>query len=192
MTIPLEMWSLFIASSSLAISATVAYLTLFRKGHVRMTQPTTIYFGPDAGNADTRSLAPKIYLRTLLYSTSKRGNVLSSLHVRVTRGETTQTFNVWVYGEEKLNRGSGLYVGEQGIVLNHHFLPPSDTAFKFVPGKYKVEMFAARVDHPQPQLLWSENLELPQSLIEQMEKELAGGVYFDWQPNSCSYHAHMR
>ncbi len=184
---------ILISGCSLAVSALVAYLTLFRKGAVEMTQPTTIYFGADAGNADTKSLAPKVYLRTLLYSTAKRGNVISSLHVRLTRGETTQTFNIWVYGEEKLSRGSGLFVGEQGIVLNHHFLPPNDgTAFKFLPGTYKLELFAAQVDQPKPKLLWSVNLDLPQNLSEKMQNDLAGGLHFDWQPNSGSYHAHLR
>lgn len=184
---------IFISGCSLAISALVAYLTLFRKGDVKMTQPTTIYFGADAGSRATKSLAPKVYLRTLLYSTAKRGTVISSLHVRLSRGETTQTFNIWVYGEEKLTRGSGLFVGEQGVVLNHHFLPPNDgTAFKFLSGTYTLELFAAQVDHPKPKLLWSVNLNLPQDLSEKMENELAGGLYFDWQPNSCSYHAHLR
>jgi hypothetical protein len=87
---------IFISACSLAISGLVAYLTLFRKGTVKMTQPTTIYFGADTGSRDTSSLAPKVYLRTLLYSTAKRGNVISSLHLRLIRGESTQTFNIWV------------------------------------------------------------------------------------------------
>lgn len=185
--------AIIISGCSLAISAVVAYLTLFRKGEVKMTQPTTIYFGADGGNRSTMSLAPKVYLRTLLYSTAKRGNVISSLHVRLTRGETTQTFNIWVYGEEKLTRGSGLFVGEQGVVLNHHFMPPDDgTAFKFLPGSYTLELFAAQVDHPKPRLLWSVNLDLSQNLSGKMGSVLAGGTFFDWQPNSGSYHAHPR
>ena len=184
---------IFLSAGSLAISGLVAYLTLFRKGTVKMTQPTTIYFGADAGSRDTRSLGPKVYLRTLLYSTAKRGNVISSLHLRLTRGESTQTFNIWVYGEDKLSRGSGLFVGEQGVVLNHHFLPPNDgTSFKFLPGTYTLDLFAAQVDQPNPKLLWSVSLDLSQSLATQMENDLAGGLYFDWQPNSGSYHAHLR
>jgi hypothetical protein len=169
----LEAWAFLVSCGSLAVSGAVAYLTLFRKGRVKMTQPTTIYFGADAGSRETNSLDPKVYLRTLLFSTAKRGNVISSLHVRVSRGESVQTFNVWVYGEDKLKRGSGLFVGEQGVVLNHHFLLPKDgTTFKFLPGQYKIELFAARVDHPSPQSLWSTVLELPQVLVSKMEQEL--------------------
>ena len=184
---------ILISACSLVISGLVAYLTLFRKGAVKMTQPTTIYFGADAGSRDSKSLAPKVYLRTLLYSTAKRGNVISSLHLRLARGESTQTFNIWVYGEEKLSRGSGLFVGEQGVVLNHHFLLPADgTSFKFLPGSYTLELFAAQVDQPDPKLLWSVVLDLPAGLASQMQNDLAGGMYFDWQPNSGSYHAHLR
>ncbi len=189
-TMTYETLPIIISSCSLVISAVVAYLTLFRKGDVKMTQPTTIAFSTERAD---KSDAPKVYLRTLLYSTAKRGNVISSLHLRLTRGETAQTFNIWVYGEKELSRGSGLFVGEQGVVLNHHFWPPNDgSTFKFLPGTYVIELFAAQVDHPKPKLLWTVNLDLPQQLFEQMESDPAGMLHFDWQPNSGSYHAHFR
>jgi hypothetical protein len=157
-----------------------------------MTQPTTIYFGVDAGRTDMKGRGGKVFLRTLLYSTSKKGNVISSLHVKLTRGESIQTFNVWVYGDDKLMRGSGLYVGEQGVVTNHHFLPPKDEAgYRFLSGHYKVDLFVARVDHPTPQLLWSADLDLPRDLSERLEKDPLGGIYFDWQPNLQTYHPHL-
>lgn len=186
-------WALVVSLCSFGVAATVAYLTLIRKGQVRATQPTTIYFGEDAGRLDTKGKGPKVFLRTLIFSTSKRGNVISSLHVRVTRGESIQTFNVWVYGDDKLLRGSGLYVGEQGVVTNHHFMPPSDgTTYRFVPGRYKVELFVARVDHPVPELLWKTELELPKHLSEAMHGDPLAGVYFDWQPNSQRYEPRLR
>jgi hypothetical protein len=62
---------------------------------------------------------PKVYLRTLLFSTSKRGRVVESMHVALSRNEMHQNFNIWVYGErEKLVRGSGLFIGETGIAAN--------------------------------------------------------------------------
>ncbi len=193
MTISIAGWALIVSLCSLAVSAAVAYLTLVRKGRVLMTQPTTIYFGEDGGRFDQKGRGPKVFLRTLLYSTAKRGNVVSSLHVRLTRGESIQAFNVWVYGDDKLTRGSGLYVGEQGVVTNHHFLPPKDGGtFRFLPGRYKLELFVARVDHTKPELLWNVNLELPKDLVEQMQIDPLGGIYFDWQPNSQSYHPHPR
>lgn len=119
----LDVIAICMSGASLIVSGGVAYLTLLRKGHVRMTRPSVVFLGPDAGNRDTNSLIPKVYLRTMLYSTAKQGAVIASMFVKVTRGETVQTFNIWVYGEDKLYRGSGLFIGEQGVVCNHHFLP---------------------------------------------------------------------
>jgi hypothetical protein len=39
--------SLAISTLSLAVSAVTAWLTLFRRGTVKMTQPTVIFFGPE-------------------------------------------------------------------------------------------------------------------------------------------------
>ena len=56
-----------------------------------MTQPTTIYFGADA----SASPSPKVYFRTLLYTTAKRGKIIESMFVKLRRGESIQTFNIW-------------------------------------------------------------------------------------------------
>src|SRR5271166_5155595 len=119
--------SLAISTLSLAVAVTTAWLTLFRRGTVRMTQPTVIFFGPDQPRSREDMPLPKVYLRTLLFATSKRGRVIQNMHVALSRNEMHQNFNIWVYGErEKLVRGSGLYVGETGVSANHHFLTPED------------------------------------------------------------------
>jgi len=56
-----------------------------------MTQPTTVFFGPDAGG---KLGNPKIYLRTLLFSTGKRGVVVEGMYLKATRNETKQNFNI--------------------------------------------------------------------------------------------------
>ncbi len=147
--------SIVVSILAFAISLVTAWLTLFRRGTIRMTQPTTIYFGADA----SPSLSPKIYLRTLLYSTAKRGQIIESMFVKLRRGESVQTFNIWVYGEDCLARGSGLYVGEDGVTCNHHFLLPADgTTFQFLPGEYKVEVYVSLVGARQPRLLYVTSL----------------------------------
>ena len=121
-------FSLAISVLSLAISSTIAWLTL--RGTVKMTQPTIIFFCPDLPRTgDDRPPLPKVYLRTL------RGRVVESMHVALSRNETHQNFNIWLYGErEKLVRGSGLFVGETGVAANHHFLTPEDgSSFPFYP-----------------------------------------------------------
>lgn len=56
----MEAASIVISVSALVVSVTTAWLTLFRRGTIRMTQPTLVFFGPDglAGG-------PKVFLRTL-------------------------------------------------------------------------------------------------------------------------------
>lgn len=85
-----------ISALALAVSATTAWLTLVRRGTVRMTQPKVIFFGPDGPRSRKETPLPKIYLRTLLFSTSKRGRVIESMHVSLTRNESHQNFNIWV------------------------------------------------------------------------------------------------
>jgi hypothetical protein len=133
-----------IAILSLAVSSVTAWLTLFRRGTVRMTQPTVIFFGPDTPRLRNGSTLPKVYLRTLLFATSKRGRVIESMHVALFRSEAHQNFNIWVYGERhELVRGSGLFVGETGMAANHHFLmPPDSGSFLFAEGQYRLDVFA--------------------------------------------------
>lgn len=74
-----------------------------------MTQPTTIFFGSDGIRRNGEPSGPKVFLRSLLYSTSKRGQMIESMHVTLRRGESSQNFSIWVYGEDRLARGSGLH-----------------------------------------------------------------------------------
>ncbi|MBN1564357.1 MAG: hypothetical protein JXA10_10995 [Anaerolineae bacterium] len=180
--------SVVVSVLALFVSVITAWLTLLRKGTVRMTQPTVVYFGPDAGGKGN----PKVFFRSLLYSTSKRGQVVESIFVKLKRGETSQTFNIWVYGEHSLSRGSGVYVGPEGLVCNHHFLLPEDgTQFQFLPGTYLMEIYVSLVGHKGTLLL--ETLELV--LAEQhatILKDNDAGIYFDWGPDAKKYHAHSR
>ena len=153
---------------ALSISAVTAWLTLFRGSTIKMTQPTVIFFGPDPGRADESPL-PKVFLRALLFATSKRGRVIESMYVALSRNETRQNFNIWVYGNEKLARGSGLFVGETGVEANHHFLIPRDgSTFHFTEGRYRMDVFAKLLEiepkccssrkssksHAKPQPFW--------------------------------------
>lgn len=176
---------------ALAVSATTAWLTLFRRGTVKMTQPTVIYFGPDAPRARDVEPPPKVYLRTLLFSTSIRGRVIESMHVSLTRNETHQTFNIWVYGDDNLVRGSGLFVGENGVAANHHFLTPKDGgSFQFSAGLYRFEVYARLLGDRCPNLLFSQELEIAPHVAAAL-KEPGTGVYFDWGAESSRYLPHV-
>jgi hypothetical protein len=157
-----------------------------------MTQPTTIYFGPDGGPKRQVKPIPKVYLRALLYSTAVRGQVIECMFARLRRGETTQNFNIWVYRDRDLHRGSGIFVPHDGVAYDHHFMVPADgSRFEFLTGQYQVEVFAVLAGSGRPQLLFSTELEVsPEMAMSLAETDL--GLFFDWGPDAGRYQAHVR
>jgi hypothetical protein len=150
-----------ISGPALSVSVVTAWLTLFRSGAIKMTQPTVVFFGPDSPRSNELP-SPKVYLRALWFATSKPGRVIESMYVALSRNETRQNFNIWVYGDGKLVRGSGLFVGETGVEANHHFLIPSDgSSFRFTEGRYRSEVFAKLLRDRNQKLLFSQILEVP-------------------------------
>ena len=180
--------SLVVSVLALGVSGLTAWFTLLRRGKIKMTRPTVIFFGPD-GSSNSTSPKWKVFLRTLLYATSKRGRIIESMYVRVRRGEATQNFNIWTYGEKgSLVRGSGLFIPETGVATNHHFLLPADcTSFQFSSGDYIVEVFASLVGDRVAHLLYSIKLEVTSQQAAAI-KDDDHGLYFDWGPDSAKYH----
>src|SRR5712692_5013822 len=180
-----------ISLAALVVSGVTAWLTLFRRGTVHMTKPTVVFFGPDGGPKDGVPARPKVFLRSLVYSTGKRGHIVESMFVTLRRAETRQTFNIWVYGDERLARGSGLFVGDTGVACNHHFLLPEDgTHFRFLAGDYQLDVFASLVGFSKTLHLSSITLTVPDQAASQLQDPECG-IYFDWGPDSKRYHAHV-
>lgn len=180
-----------IAIFALAVSSVTAWLTLFRRGTVKMTQPTVIYLGPDAPRGPDSPPPPKVYLRALLFATSKRGRIIESMHVSLTRNESSQNFNIWVYGDDKLVRGSGLFVGETGVAANHHFLTPKDgSKFQFVEGTYTLKIYAKLLGDTDPVMIVSQRLDIAHGDAQAL-KDSETGLYFDWGPDSGRYIPHV-
>lgn len=177
---------------ALIVSAITAWLTLLKRGTLLMTRPTQIYFGSDRSPGKDGRPSLKIYLRTLLYSTAKRGRIVEGMYVRLRRRETVQNFNVWVHGEEHLHIGSGLFVPDSGVSLNHHFLLPQDgTEFKFLAGDYMIDVYASIVGKRDPHPLKS--IALTVTAEQAVELTAPGqGLYFDWGPEVGQYHSHIR
>ena len=178
---------IIISILALAISSLTAYVTLIRRGNIRMTQPTVVFFGPDGPGG-----SPKVFLRTLLYSTAKRGKIIENMFVKLRRGESAQNFNIWVYGDNPaaLARGSGLFVSEEGIVCNHHFLLPKDgNSFEFVAGEYILESYVSLVGQ-ESTLLNKISLSITETQANAL-KNSQNGLYFDWGPDSKQYNSHL-
>jgi hypothetical protein len=183
----METFSILISILALALSTITAWLTLFRRGNLRMTQPTIVFFGPDGEGG-----RPKVFLRTLLYSTAKQGKIIENMFLKLRRGESVQNFNVWVYGNNpaSLARGSGLFVSENGVAYNHHFLLPMDgTNFEFLAGDYILETYVSLVGY-KPTLLNKITLTVTEKQATEM-KTRSVGLYFDWGPDSKHYDSHI-
>ena len=181
------MTSISISVLALIISGLTAWLALFHRGTIKMTQPTIFFFGPDGTSGP-----PKIFLRTLLFSTANKGHIIENMYVKLQRGESIQNFNIWVYGEkETLARGSGLFVSKEGIACNHHFLLPRDgTSFEFLSGEYTLKVFISLLDEKHPILLFTQKLSLLRKFADEINNE-GSGVFFDWGPDSKSYNSHL-
>ena len=179
----MAMASLAISVLAFIVSAATLWLSHLYRGKLQMTRPTVVFFGPDGGASGN----PKIYLRTLIYATARRGIVLENLYVRLRRGETQQNFNIWVYGERDLARGSGLFIGQEGIATNHHFLTPNDVnGFDFAAGEYKLDVFGKIVGRNRVSLLSSIDLKIDAQEAEKL-RQPDHGIYFDWGPDAARY-----
>lgn len=154
-----------------------------------MTRPTTIFFGPDGLKMEFFD-KKKIYIRTLLYSTSDRGQYIQNMYVRLQRGDLVQNFNVWVYGDESLARGSGLFVDKSGITSSHHFLlPKSGIPFDFLAGDYHIEVFVEIVNK-RPYKIFEQTLTITAVQYDEVI-DSRSGLYYDWAPDIESYQAHL-
>jgi hypothetical protein len=157
-------FSLTISTLALAISSATAWLTL-RRGKLAIARPLLVGFLYDLPAGE-----PKIFFRASLYTTGKRGRIVESMYLKIRRGEYSHTFDFWSYGETTaLVVGGGLHVGEDGVVHNHHFLPPRDgKVFQFLPGDYVIDVYATLVNQNRPELLSS----LPLCLSEESSEAL--------------------
>jgi hypothetical protein len=173
---------LLFSAVSLILSVTVMWLTLLRRGTLGMTQPMLIGFLHEVEQ-------PKIFFRAMLYATGKRGHIVEALYLKIKQGESTQTFNFWMYGETKdLKIGSGLRVGEDGVSFNHHFLPPRNaSSFAFLAGEYTIEAYARILNRRAPVLLSTVKVSLSAELAAAL-LDRAMGVLFTWSPDSRIYH----
>ncbi|CAE6724628.1 hypothetical protein [Paraburkholderia nemoris] len=179
--------SSIISLMSFAVSTSTMYFAWLRRGRLSMTNPALVFFGFDAVPKSTA----KIFLRTLLYSTAAKGQVIESMYATLLRDGVEQTFSFWGYGEtSNLTPGSGLYVGQAGVTVNHHFvLSVHQPAYEFVAGDYTIEVFARLVGKSAPIRL----SQITVAVDSQHAAALQGqaGVLFELQPDSGFYIGHV-
>ena len=151
-----------------------------------MTKPNVVFFGYDF----TPKTTPKVFLRTLLYSTAAKGVVIESIFVEVSNNGRSETFSFWGYGEtNKLSPGSGLFVDKAGFAANHRFvLSVQKPSFPFQAGEYKIDVFAKIVGNDKILKLSTLNV----TLTGEHADALSGhdGVLFELSPETQNYVGH--
>jgi hypothetical protein len=182
----MEYITIIISVVALLISILTFWLTRVKSGVIKMTRPTVIFFGPDGVGSEHN----KIFIRTLLYSTSEKGKYVQNMFIRLQRGESVQNFNIWIYDNNGLVRGSGLFINKNGLACNHHFLIPEDgTKYNFLAGEYLLQVYVESVDE-NPRMIFEQKLTLNKNQQEEMKNKSAG-IYFDWAPNTQNYYSHI-
>jgi hypothetical protein len=148
-----------------------------------MTRPTIICFVPK-----NKGDNPKVFLRTLLYNTSDRGQYVQNLYVQLQKDGGTRNFNVWAYGDKVkgLVRGSGLFVDKTGVENYHHFLLPTrDDEYLFSPGEYTIRVFIEIVN-TAPKRIFEYTLTLDESRLGDTT-----AIFFDWEADRQGYYPHF-
>ncbi len=102
---PIDIVTLVISILALLISGFTAWLTYFNRGKVYMTTPSMIVFAYDYRQQYTK-FEPKIMIRSLIFSTGERGQVIEALYARLRYHTTEELFPVWgVNADNQLVRG---------------------------------------------------------------------------------------
>ncbi len=150
-----------------------------------MTQPVQIAFLFEEKK-------PKVFLRTLLYATGKRGYVIEGLYVKLKHGNVNHTFGFWGYGERNnLMPAGGLQIGEAGAAYNHHFLEIDPSAdFEFLTGQYELSVYARIVGKSAARLLCKVSLRLSADYSPAMAERMSG-ILFTWDPDLKEYRASL-
>lgn len=182
----IEIISLVLSILAIIFTGYTFYFTSLRKGRVKMTKPSVIFLGPDGPESGNK----KVFIRTLLYSTAQKGNYIQNMYLKLTNNRKSKIFNIWVYDNDGLKRGSGLYISEEGISANHHFLLNNkNDDFKFMEGLNNIEIFVEHINGKESKI-HNSKLFLSTEQTEKLGSSNAG-IYFDWDPGTKSYLPHV-
>jgi hypothetical protein len=180
---------LLISILALGVSGTTLWLSHLRQGYILMTKPTIFFFGWDIGIHPK----PKIFLRSLLFSTASNGRVLENLYLNVKSPHGQSVFSFWGHTMSDSNRlvpGSGLFVGKNGFSANHHFNPDLgiDLEDPYPMGEYEIEVIARQFGDTVDRKLGRFVLKLDQEMSNSL-KEKVDGVIWLLAPSDQSYYA---
>ncbi len=170
--------------ASLSLSAYALWIVQFRHGRLKMTQPTLVCL-----KREGPSMRPKIFLRTLLYTTGPKGRVIENMYLNVRQDYGTHTFDFWGHTESgKLTLGSGLFVGSTGIASDHHFNPREGLEnFVYGGGDYLIEVFATIVGRAKPEKLTELTFTVPNQQAAELVQIPTRALFLYWNARTRSY-----
>jgi hypothetical protein len=181
----LSIIAIFLSTIGVFISSITFWILYLHKGTVKITKPRLISLGYERHD-DCRT--PKVFIRSLLYSTSHKGTVVENMRVKVSGCNNSEDFGLWAYGVEKLLVGSGLFISKEGKDYNHHFVPIAFSSdFEFSAGEIKLEIYASIARHKKDKLLYSITL----LLTKEHEDSFNDGemIIFNWNSALNKYEA---
>ena len=183
-----EYISLFASIIALCISASTLWLTFLRRGRLRMTNPLVVSFAYDTAP----KITPKIFLRTLLYSTSVQGLVVEAMYAKIISDDQEEVFSFWGYkGTNEMVPGSGIYVAKTGVEANHHFaLSIHKPTCEFKAGVNVIQVFCKLVERRKPTRLTEIKITLTNEQASALAQEI--GVIFEFDPETQNYVGHLR
>lgn len=170
---------------ALGLSLFTLWFTVLRRGSIRCTRPSFVAIRYDFVNKPQAQA--KVFFRALLFSTGKRGVMIEQLFLRVSAGSRQAEFSFWGYGDDKLMRGSGLFVPETGMATNHHFNPTDvDTLFRFSGETYSFELLASLVGRKRLVSLWTIELDVPVGVFDHTIAANKA-IFYNWSPQTRAY-----
>lgn len=194
----LSLASFVISFASFGVAFSALWIVHLRRGTLKMTQPTMLFFG-----RDQRPQIPKLYLQTLLFSTSAKGQIIENMYIRLhAPAGGPYRFDFWAYSEkDKISRGSGLFVSQSGVVCDNHFLlrfdiPTNDNQlpvpeFLFWPGEYTAEVFAKVLGRSRADRLMQVQFTVSGQQAGEISQLRDAGIFLDLDSETNSYVGHV-
>ena len=184
--------SIFIAALALLVSFANYYSANLKIGQILMTKPTIFFFGWDHAEVPT----PKIFMRSLLFSTSTKGRVLENLYLKVSTPNGETLFSFWGHTQgqsNSLTKGSGLFIPKNGFLADHHFNPdPSTTILNpFSAGDYEIEIVSRQFGDSVERKLGQYKLNLDSSFVQVLAQQ-TDGVLWSLNPKDNKYFPETR
>ena len=174
----MEYLSLIISALALGLSGLTAWLTLLRKGELKITQPTPLLLDYEKGFA-------RVSFYTMIYSSAFRGQIIESMHVIVKQNNIEHQFNNWAYSQDSRAYASGCYIKPEGVPQNHQFITSEDNIV-FNTGDITIEVYARLPSKTEAHLLKSIKLTIPENQ-QQSCRTKSLSLMLEWEPNKQIY-----